>query len=166
MEQSSRDHLVDLRRDLHRHPEPAWREYYTTSRVVEELERIGVDDLLVGPDVLDADARMAVPTDDELDEWHERAREVGAREDILEQTASGFTGAMAVLERGEGPTVGLRVDIDGLPITEATDDGHAPAEEGFRSGNEGYMHACGHDAHATIGVGVLDAIAGSDFRGR
>ncbi|MFC7077428.1 amidohydrolase [Haloarcula halophila] len=165
MEQSSRDRLVELRRDLHRYPEPAWREYYTTSRIVAELERIGVDDLLVGPEVLDADARMAVPDDDELDAWHDRARDAGARSDVLERTRGGLTGAMAVLDRGEGPTVGLRVDIDALPITESTGSDHAPASGAFRSENEGYMHACGHDAHATIGVGVLEAVAESDFQG-
>ncbi|MFB6255911.1 MAG: amidohydrolase, partial [Haloplanus sp.] len=77
----------------------------------------------------------------------------------------GHTGAVAVLRRGEGPTVGLRVDIDALPITEADADAHEPAHGGFRSENEGFMHACGHDAHATVGVGVVDAIAESDFSG-
>jgi aminobenzoyl-glutamate utilization protein A len=78
--------------------------------------------------------------------------------------AGGWTGAVAVIERGEGPTVGLRVDIDGLPIEESTDDGHHPADERFRS-ETGAMHACGHDAHMTIGLGVLEAIRDSDFAG-
>ncbi|WP_411963319.1 amidohydrolase [Haloferax sp. YSMS24] len=157
--------LVAFRRDLHRHPEPAWREFYTTARIVDELETRDLDALYVGPEILDAADRMAVPDDDELDEWVERARAAGAREDVLERLAGGMTGAVAVLERGEGPTVGLRVDIDALPITESGDDDHLPAAEEFRSENEGYMHACGHDAHATIGLGVLDAVAASDFEG-
>ena len=158
-QQTAGDRLVDLRRDLHRHPEPAWREFYTTARIVEELERVGVDDLYVGPDAIAADERMAVPDDDELDEWFERAREAGADPEVLERLEGGYTGAVAVLERGEGPTVGLRVDIDGLLREESEDDDHVPAAEGFRSENEGAMHACGHDAHATIGIGVLEAIA-------
>jgi aminobenzoyl-glutamate utilization protein A len=165
MDQQRRERLVALRRGLHRYPEPAWCEYYTTSRIVEEIERIGVDELLVGPDLLDADARMAVPDDDTLREWHDRAREAGAREDVLEQCAGGFTGALATIERGEGPTVALRVDIDALPITESDESTHAPADAGFRSGNEGYMHACGHDAHMTFGLGVLEAVKESDFSG-
>jgi aminobenzoyl-glutamate utilization protein A len=156
---------VDLRRDLHRHPEPAWREFYTTARIVDELETRDIDELYVGPEVLADDARMAVPDDEELDRWYDRALAAGAREDVLERLQGGHTGALAVLKRGEGPTVALRVDIDGLPITESEDADHAPAAGGFRSENEGYMHACGHDAHATIGLGVLDAVADSDFQG-
>ena len=159
------DSLVSIRRDLHRHPEPAWREFYTTARIVEELQRIGVDELFVGPEALAAEHRMAVPDEDALEEWFVNAREAGANEELLERLSGGNTGAMAVLERGEGPTVALRVDIDALPILESDDDGHAPAEKGFRSETEGFMHACGHDAHATIGLGVLEAIKDSDFEG-
>jgi len=165
MDENRRERVAALRRSLHRHPEPAWCEYYTTSRIVEELDRLGVEDVLVGPELLAEAARMAVPADEKLAEWHERAREAGARADVLEQCAGGFTGALATIERGEGPTVALRVDIDGLPIREADEETHRPAEAGFRSENEGYMHACGHDAHAAIGVGVLGAVAASDFSG-
>jgi aminobenzoyl-glutamate utilization protein A len=161
---ATRDDLRSLRRDLHRHPEPAWREFYTTARLVEELESRDLDGLYVGPEVL-GDERMAVPDDEALDEWFERARDAGAREDVLDRLRGGYTGLVAVLERGDGPTVGLRVDIDGLPITESTDDDHLPAAEGFRSEHEGFMHACGHDAHATVGVGVIDAVADSAFEG-
>ena len=156
--------LVELRRDLHRHPEPAWREFYTTSRIVDECERIGVDELHVGPDVLANGERTAVPDDAELQRWSDRAREAGAREDVLDRLKGGYTGAVAVLERGEGPTVALRVDIDGLPREESESEEHTPVREGFRS-ETGAMHACGHDAHATIGIGVLEAIAESDFQG-
>ncbi|RBI61060.1 amidohydrolase [halophilic archaeon] len=163
-QQTHRDRLVELRRAFHRHPEPAWREFWTTCRIVDELETIGVDELYVGPEVLADGERMAVPDDDELDRWYEQAREAGAREDILERLDGGYTGAMAVLDRGEGPTVALRVDIDGLLREESTDEDHVPAAEGFRSETDA-MHACGHDAHATVGLGVLEAVADSDFEG-
>ena len=159
------DHLIGLRRDLHRRPEPAWCEFYTTARIVEELERIGVDEIHLGPEVHAEGERMAVPPEAELREWYERAREAGADPEVLTKLEGGYTGAVAVLEKGEGPTVGLRVDIDGLPREEADDDGHLPAKEGFRSENPGAMHACGHDAHATFGIGVLEAVADSDFEG-
>lgn len=45
------------------------------------------------------------------------------------------------------PAVGFRADLDGLPIVE-------PAENDPRSHNEGWMHACGHDAHTAIAVGM------------
>ncbi|WP_254763115.1 amidohydrolase [Natrinema marinum] len=162
------DDLVALRRDLHRRPEPAWREFYTTARIVDELEsRLG-DELAalhVGPDAIAGDHRMAVPDDADLARWREQARAAGVDDDLLERLEGGYTGAVAVLERGEGPTVGLRVDIDGLPRAESDSLDHEPVAEGFRSEHEGAMHACGHDAHATIGIGVLEAIAESDFAG-
>jgi len=167
--QTGREWLVELRRDLHRHPEPGWREFYTTARIVEELEAMDVDSIHVGPDALAAgadedDLRMGVPDDEELATWYERAREAGADEAILRDLEGGYTGAVAELHRGNGPTVALRVDVDGLPIEEMTDDDHLPAREGFRS-ETGAMHACGHDGHATIGLGVLSAVADSDFQG-
>jgi aminobenzoyl-glutamate utilization protein A len=153
----TRAELVTLRRDLHQHPEPAWREFYTTARLVDELETRNLDAIYIGPEVLGGE-RRGVPDDNELSTWRARAREAGAREDVLERLSGGRTGVCAVIECGPGPTVGLRVDIDGLPITESTSDEHRPVSEGFRSEMDGHMHACGHDAHAAIGVGVLDAI--------
>jgi len=164
MSETAGDRLASLRRELHRHPEPAWREFWTTARLVEELERVGVDELYVGPEAVDADARMGVPPDAAIAEWRERAREAGADPDLLEAMAGGVTGAVAVLRTGEGPTVALRTDIDGLPREEAEHDDHLPAREGFRS-QTGAMHACGHDGHATIGIGVLERVHRSDFEG-
>jgi aminobenzoyl-glutamate utilization protein A len=161
------EHLVALRRDLHRHPEPAWREFYSTARIVEELERIGVDELHLGPDAIDPEYRVQVPESAEIAEWRERALEAGADPDVVDRLGEGVTGAVAVLRQGDherGPTIALRVDIDGLPRAESTDDDHLPAREGFRS-ETGAMHACGHDAHATFGVGVLERVKESDFEG-
>ncbi|CCQ32882.1 amidohydrolase protein [Halorhabdus tiamatea SARL4B] len=159
------EHLRQLRRELHRHPEPGWREFYTTARILEAIERIGVDDIFVGSDALASDARIGIPDDEELARWRERASEAGVAKATLEQLDGGHTGAIAVLRRGEGPTVGLRVDIDALPRRESTAPDHRPVAEGFRPDHDDAMHACGHDAHATIGVGVLEAIGDSDFEG-
>jgi len=159
------DWLRSIRRELHQRPEPAWREFYTTARIVEELEGLGVDGIHVGPEILSGEDRLGVPGEAELQEWHDRARELGVDEALLEKMAGGYTGAIATVERGEGPTVALRVDIDGLPLTESDGPDHYPAREGFRSEHEGAMHACGHDAHAAIGLGVLRAIVESDWAG-
>ncbi|SFG84502.1 aminobenzoyl-glutamate utilization protein A [Halopelagius inordinatus] len=158
--------LRQLRRRLHRYPEPAWREFYTTATLTEEAESIGVDELAVGPDAYDPEDRMAAPDEEEVRPWMRRAVERGADEELVEKMAGGNTGLVAVLERGEGPHVGLRVDIDALYIEESESDDHLPAREGFRSENEGTMHACGHDAHMTWGLAVLDAVKRSDFSGR
>ena len=63
-------------------------------------------------------------------------------------TGVGKTGVVGLIEgREPGPTVLLRVDMDALPITEETG---LP----FASQNPGLMHACGHDGHTAIGMGV------------
>lgn len=69
------------------------------------------------------------------------------------QTGVGKTGVVGVIEGEPGDEVLLlRFDIDALPIHERSD---AP----YRSRNEGVMHACGHDAHASIGLGVAELLA-------
>lgn len=70
------------------------------------------------------------------------------------------TGLAVELPRGgEGPTVMLRADMDGLPITEEA--GHLPL-----SSIEGQMHACGHDGHMAIALAAAAAVAKSspDYR--
>ena len=59
----------------------------------------------------------------------------------------GGTGVVGVIRNGKGPMVGLRADMDALPITEANQCDHA-------STHEGVMHACGHDGHTTMLLGA------------
>ena len=165
MAHDARARLTELRRAFHRHPEPGWREFRTTARVVEELERIGVDEIAVGREALAADERMAVPDDDEIRPWLDRARRAGVTEDLLERTAGGHTGVVATLSQGEGPCIGIRVDLDAISIRESVESDHQPASEGFQSEHEGYMHACGHDAHLAIALGTLEAVKQSAFEG-
>lgn len=64
------------------------------------------------------------------------------------QTGIGKTGVVGVLEGDkEGPTVLVRADMDALPILEAN-------ETDYVSTVAGKMHACGHDGHTTIALGV------------
>ncbi len=97
--------IVELRRLLHRHPEPANQEERTTEILAKTLADEGIP--------------------------------VGLR--------PGGTGLWADI--GDRPIVGFRADIDGLPIDE-------PVENNPRSGNPGWMHACGHDAHAAVAAGI------------
>ena len=66
----------------------------------------------------------------------------------------GKTGVVGLLQGGQpgDRTVLLRFDMDALPIEEAND---VP----YRSQTPGVMHACGHDAHVAIGLGVADVLA-------
>lgn len=106
-----KDHLVELRRYFHRHPEPGLRENETALKIEEELDAAGIE--------------------------HRRV---------------GDTGIVAFI-RGQTPgrVVALRADTDALPIAEKND---VP----YRSANEGFMHACGHDAHAASLVGAARAL--------
>ena len=63
------------------------------------------------------------------------------------QEGVGRTGVVAEAGPLDGPTVGLRVDMDALPVEERTG-------LSFASTRQGVMHACGHDLHTCIGLGV------------
>ncbi|MEV5039578.1 amidohydrolase [Peribacillus frigoritolerans] len=62
------------------------------------------------------------------------------------------TSVVGTLTSGEGPTIAIRADIDALPITEEN-------TTSYRSKNDGIMHACGHDAHTAILLGVATILA-------
>lgn len=70
------------------------------------------------------------------------------------------TGVVAVLETGRpGPMIGLRADMDGLPVTERVDLPFASNEETEYLGvRVGVMHACGHDAHVAILLGAAKVL--------
>ncbi|WP_370268285.1 M20 aminoacylase family protein [Nioella sp.] len=88
----------------------------------------------------------------------ERLREFGLTEI---HTGIAESGLVAIIEgQGEGPTIGLRADMDALPIKEETGLPHA-------STNEGVMHACGHDGHTAMLLGAAKYLAETRrFRGR
>jgi len=72
------------------------------------------------------------------------------------ETGVAKTGVVAILEGGSpGPVVGLRADMDALPVTERTDVPFASTATGMYQGKEvGVMHACGHDTHMAILMGA------------
>jgi amidohydrolase len=106
--QSLADEIARLRREIHRHPELAFREVRTAQLVADTLREIGGFDI---------------------------------------RTGVGKTGVVGEMGSGDGPTIGIRADMDALPIVEATG-------REFASQNNGVMHACGHDAHTAILLGV------------
>lgn len=96
--------FIELRHDLHRHPELAFREHRTAGIVAERLRAWGYE----------------------------------------VTTGIGGTGVVGTLQRGRGAKrLGIRADMDGLPIREATGLPYA-------SEHVGAMHACGHDGHTAI----------------
>lgn len=119
--------LTAFRRDLHANPELGFEEVYTAGRVVESLKVCGVDEIHAG---------------------------------------IGKTGVVATI-RGRGASagapkphdgiamprmIGLRADMDALPMAEHND---FP----WRSAKAGLMHGCGHDGHTTMLVGAARYLA-------
>lgn len=100
--------LIDIRHDLHAHPELGFEVQRTAKVVAEFLRELGL-------------------------EVHE---------------GIGQTGVVGVLRKGSsGKSIGLRADMDALPIIEqGTPD--------YISQNAGVMHACGHDGHTTMLLGA------------
>ena len=105
--------LVEVRRDLHRHPETAFEEVRTSKLVADRLKALG----------------------------------------LTPRTGVGRTGVLATLEGARpGRTVLLRADMDALPIQEES-------ETPYRSETAGKMHACGHDCHTSILLGLAKHLA-------
>ena len=114
------DKLVEIRRDIHAHPELAFEEHRTSALVADNLRSFGFD--------------------------------------VTGGIAG--TGVVGTLKCGSGAkTIGLRADMDALPITEATGLPYA-------STISGKMHACGHDGHTTMLLGAARYLAETrDFDG-
>jgi len=76
-------------------------------------------------------------------------------------TGVAYTGVVGILEGGKpGPVVALRADMDALPVIEKTMLPFASAIKTQWNGQEvGVMHACGHDAHTAILMGVAEILA-------
>lgn len=101
---------IQIRRDLHRIPEPGFQEFKTQQYLLQYLHSLPQE-------------RLHIRT------W---------RTGIL----------VKVPGRSPSRLLAWRADMDGLPIREET-------TYAFQSEHEGFMHACGHDMHMTIGLGIL-----------
>ncbi len=112
--------FVDLRRDIHQHPELAFEEHRTSELVAQSLSRWG----------------------------------------YTVTRGLGGTGVVGQLRKGSGSKrLGLRADMDALPIVEQT-------QLPYASRQKGVMHACGHDGHTAMLLAAAKQLAQSgDFNG-
>jgi amidohydrolase len=104
---------IEWRRDFHKYPEIAFKEYRTSDLVAERLAAAGIE------------------------------------------VHRGFagTGVVGILRRGaESRMIGLRADMDALPLDEL---GDLP----YKSSNPGLMHGCGHDGHTAMLLGAAETLA-------
>ena len=157
------EYMTNIRRSLHRFPETGWLEMRTSALIAKELTQMGYE-VVTGRALCSEAARMGLPSTKQTQQHLARVLEYGCEEEYLTQDMrEGFTGAMGILRCGaadaQGPVLALRFDIDALGMLEWPEDTHRPTREGFASVNPGMMHACGHDAHAAIGLGVAKILA-------
>lgn len=135
---------------------------------------------LVSASVFAADAdRLAGPVDAKVLEWRRDIHqhpELGNREFRTAELVAGHlrglglevrtgvahTGVVGILRGARpGPRIALRADMDALPVTEQVDLPFASkVTTEFRGQQTGVMHACGHDAHVAILMGVAEVLAG------
>ncbi|MDN5913888.1 MAG: M20/M25/M40 family metallo-hydrolase [Pseudonocardia sp.] len=97
---------------------------------------------------------------------HRTAAKVAAQLDELGYRVHrdvGGTGLVGVLQRGDGPTVLLRADMDVLPVREATGLAYASAETATDTDGDEVpvAHACGQDMHVTCLLGAAQLLAGA-----
>ncbi len=143
-----------LRREFHEYPEPMWAEFWTTYRIIQELQELEEWDIYYGIDIYPKkEYRNNLPEEEVMEHYYEHAKThygIGK----IEGMHGGYTGVIAHLKMGKGgPKIGFRFDIDALHLHESEDQNHKPTREGFRSKNDN-MHGCGHDGHISMGLGL------------
>jgi amidohydrolase len=117
--------LTAFRRDLHAHPELGYEERRTGARVAEALRACGVDEIHTG---------------------------IGKTGVVGVIRGRGASASMAGDETGRMRSIGLRADMDALPMREENDFA-------WRSATQGLMHGCGHDGHTTMLLGAARYLA-------
>lgn len=159
--------LVAWRRDFHAHPELGFLEFRTAARVCDILSQLPGCTVRMGSDVMDDRARLGAPSATEAAHARAEALAAGANRRWVDAMGDGLTGVVAEWDFDRpGPTLAFRVDLDALPVGESTATAHAPAQRGFGSQRPDRMHACGHDGHTSIGLGLASLVAARATRWR
>ena len=151
--------IIKCRRDLHKHPEPGWTEFRTSSIAQKRMAELGYT-ITMGEKANNKDYMMGVPSEEVLKENQQRAISQGADAAVVEKMTHGYTGFWADMKfSDDGPHLAFRFDMDSNDVTETSDNNHRPNKENFSSVNKGAMHACGHDAHVSLGLAAAEIIA-------
>lgn len=133
--------LRETRRMIHANPELLCEEHETSDLVQKHLKELGVE----FKSGVGGDGRSLYISE-----------EVLKKAGIKTGPATGGTGVLATIQgtrgAGLGKTVLLRADMDALPMDEVAD---VP----YKSRNPGKMHACGHDLHTTVLLGVAEMLS-------
>ncbi|MFD1336996.1 amidohydrolase [Oceanobacillus iheyensis] len=154
-----REQLITWRRDFHQYPEKGFLEMRTASIVADTLHHLGFS-LQLGKEVMSEAECMGKPNDEVTKAHINWALDNGAQEAYMEHFSEGYTGVVASIDTNRpGPTIALRFDMDALPIHESEEANHIPNKEGYRSKVPNTMHACGHDSHTAMGLGLATLIA-------
>ncbi|MEV6041325.1 amidohydrolase [Nonomuraea sp. NPDC052116] len=154
-----------VRRQLHRRPEVGFLEIETADLAWSLLSDLGWR-LRGGGDLVDVHDHPGLPGRDELDAAARRAAAQGVPAESVHRFRDGSTAFVAELHGARpGPLVGLRVDMDALPIQESRSGGHHPEAGGFGSDIDGAMHACGHDGHVAIALRAAALLSDGQFAG-
>ena len=149
--------LVEQRRELHQWPEEGWTEFWTTNYIVNKLRSWGYE-VLLGTKIINPE-QVFGRNEKLVQEGIKNALARGVSQSFIDET-EGYTGCVALLDTGkEGPTTAFRFDIDCVCVNETDNSEHKPNKEGFRSQHAGFMHACGHDSHISIGLTLAHWIA-------
>lgn len=149
--------LIEWRRHFHQFPEPGWTEFVTTGTLIHLLREMGLE-VKAGAAILRRESIMG-RNKAEVQQAIETARQRGISQALLDEM-DGLTGCMATLDTGKpGPTLGFRFDIDCVYVQESDEENHQPHQQAFNSCRPGLMHACGHDGHTAIGLGVASWLA-------
>ncbi|WPD00314.1 amidohydrolase [Proteus terrae] len=144
--------LIEWRRTFHQFPEIGWTEFVTTGTIINILREMNIE-VKTGPYII---CRESILGRDEklVNEAIKIAEEKGISAELLAEM-DGLTGCMAIIDTEiPGPTFTFRFDIDCVYVQESNDDTHLPNKQGFASCRSGLMHACGHDGHTAIGLGL------------
>jgi len=131
---------------------------------IEAAVRRDMPDLLAVYRHLHANPELSMQEVKSAARMAEEARKLG----FQVTTGVGGTGVVAVMKNGEGPTLMLRADMDGLPMEERTGLPFASRARGqTREGLDTFIaHSCGHDTHMTAWIGTARQLAAMKDRWR